>query len=113
MEDTPYSVGLASKEMEFLKWIKALPWYQDYVARHGEEPDLDTKDYDYRKAWESGLAPTINKSDNMYHWPSSTESGEMLKGTNHPTLWKEYFMRAIGKDPDDVQGLPRLKDLFQ
>lgn len=91
----------AARERQFQRGIAATPWYQEFLAQYGEHPDLNTKDYDYRKAWAAGVRPVRDPHDNnRYHWPSSLQSGEMLKSADHPTAWKEYFMRETGVNPD-------------
>ena len=91
-------------ERRFLSGIMATPWYTEFQQNYGEAPNLNrSADYDYRKAWANGVRPEKDPYDqNKYHWPSSTQSGDMLKSENHPTLWKEYYMRATGKNPDAV-----------
>ena len=91
-------------EDEFQQGIRATDWYAAFQQRYGEAPDLDTKDYDYRKAWAAGLRPTPSQHDDGFpHWPSSLSSGEMLKSEDHPTAWKEHFMRQYGIDPDELK----------
>jgi hypothetical protein len=93
----------ASEEQQFQDWIRSTPWHSEYVKEYNEEPDLDTKDYDYRAAWKAGIKPERDPHDkNRYHWPSSLPDGKMLKSEDHPTAWKEYFMRETGKNPDDI-----------
>lgn len=88
-------------EMLFQKWIRGTDWFKEFVNEYGEEPDLDTKDYDYRAAWRAGIVPERDPYDkNRFHWPSSLPSGQMLKSKDHPTAWKEYFMRDTGINPD-------------
>lgn len=96
---------VASKEeAEFQKGIKQTGWYKEYKKEYGEEPDLDITDYDYRKAWKAGVRPERDPYDNnRYHWGSSDpETGEMLKSKDHPTAWKEDYMRKTGENPDAV-----------
>jgi hypothetical protein len=90
------------EEKKFQAGIKATPWFSEFKKRYGEDPDLSSSaDYDYRKAWKAGIRPQPDPNDNnRYHWSSSTDTGELLKGPNHPTLWKENYMRATGKNPD-------------
>lgn len=96
--------GVNIREQRFQSGIKALPWYQEFIRDYGEPPDLSANsDYDYRRAWSLGIRPQRNQYDaGRYHWPSSDSTGAMLKSQNHPTLWKEHFMRAFGVDPDEV-----------
>ena len=90
------------EESNFQSGIRATPWFSEFKKRYGEDPDLSSSaDYDYRKAWKGGARPQRDKHDNdSYHWPSALPSGEMLKKPLHPTLWKEKYMRATGKNPD-------------
>ena len=91
-------------EASFQKWIRNTGWFKEFVSEYGEEPDLDTKDYDYRAAWRAGIQPERDPYDkNRYHWPSSLPSGQMLKSPEHPTAWKEYFMRETGQNPDALK----------
>ena len=92
------------EEAEFQKEIKKTGWYKEYVKEYGEEPNLNTPDYDYRAAWKAGVRPVRDPNDkNRYHWSSSNpETGEMLKSKDHPTAWKEEYMRKTGKNPDEV-----------
>jgi hypothetical protein len=98
--------GLASRDLpndeaEFQKWIRNTGWFREFEKEYGEEPDLDTKDYDYRAAWKAGVQPERDPYDNnRFHWPSSLPNGQMLKSEEHPTAWKEYFMRETGANPD-------------
>lgn len=79
--------------------IRKLPWFRNYVRKHGEEPNLSaTADYDYFTAFKSGALP-----DESDHWPSYTPDGKTrLKREGHPTLWKTNFMDKTGLDPDSV-----------
>ena len=88
-------------EQRFQTWIRATPWFQEFKQKYNEEPDLNTRDYDYRAAWRAGIQPQRDPYDNnSYHWPSSLPSGQMLKAPDHPTAWKEHFMRQSGQNPD-------------
>jgi hypothetical protein len=88
-------------ESAFQNWIRNTDWFKEFKAEFNEEPDLDTKDYDYRAAWKAGISPERDPYDqNRFHWPSSLPTGEMLKSADHPTAWKEYFMRDTGVNPD-------------
>lgn len=88
-------------EARFQSWVRATPWFSEFVSQYGEEPDLNTREYDYRAAWRGGIQPERDPYDNnRYHWPSSLPSGQMLKAPDHPTAWKEQFMRQTGQNPD-------------
>ena len=100
-----------AKEKEFQAWIKKQPWHKEFKKDKGEFPNLDTKAFDYRGAWQDGETPTRSTVDNKLHW------GSKFKATDHPTKWKDTFMTASGGiDPDDVgvktvlQGLDWLKN---
>jgi hypothetical protein len=90
-----------NEEKMFQSWIRSTPWFSEFVNKYQEEPNLDSKDYDYRAAWKAGIQPERDPYDgNSYHWPSSLPDGKMLKAPDHPTAWKEYFMRDTGQNPD-------------
>ena len=90
-------------EQGFQNWIRGTDWFKEFVNEYKEEPDLNTSDYDYRKAFMMGIAPERDPYDqNRYHWASSTSTGEMLKASDHPTAWKEFFMRDYGYNPDEL-----------
>lgn len=71
---------LLDDEGSFQRGIRNTQWFKEYVTEYGEEPDLDTKDYDYRKAWREGARPDVRDEtdNNRLHWPSK------YKGDNHP-----------------------------
>ena len=107
------------EEAEFQAGVRDTGWFREYVQEHGEEPDLrpmseDPKqgpNYDYRRAWNAGIRPTRAKYDRgKYHWPSSTPEGEHLKSKNHPTRWKEDYMREYGADPDAQSNFKRMRE---
>jgi len=83
---TIHSEGRLTEEQAFQSGIRETDWYKEYVQDHGEEPALETKDYDYRKAWEEGARPNVRDSSDFseklgkarLHWPSK------YKGDNHP-----------------------------
>lgn len=90
-------------EAAFQNWIRNTDWFKEFKSQYNEEPDLNTKDYDYRAAWRAGVQPERDPYDNnRYHWPSSLQDGQMLKSAEHPTAWKEYFMRSTGINPDSL-----------
>jgi len=92
-----------AEEQKFQEWIRETEWYKEFVRDYGEEPDLNTKDYDYRKAWKAGIVPQRDPYDNnRFHWDSTTPTGEMLKSEDHPTAWKQYFLEETGKNPDEI-----------
>jgi len=92
---------MQDEEKKFQAWIRSTPWFQEFKDEHKEEPDLNTRDYDYRAAYRAGIKPERDPYDNnRFHWPSSLPDGKMLKAPDHPSAWKEYFMRETGQNPD-------------
>lgn len=93
----------SSEEKKFQEGIRGTEWFKEFKKQYGEEPNLNDSNYDYRAAWKAGIRPERDPYDkDRYHWPSSLPDGTMLKSENHPTAWKEYYMRATGKNPDEV-----------
>jgi hypothetical protein len=101
--------GGEPREDDFQKGIRGTEWFSEFVKQYGEEPDLRPMsddpakgpNYDYRKAWAEGVRPVRDPHDNgRFHWSSAAPSGKMLKSANHPTAWKEHFMREYGVNPD-------------
>jgi hypothetical protein len=91
-------------EENFQKGVRNTAWYNQYVAKYGEEPDLDTTDYNTRAAWQAGVRPnSLHKPTGMYHWSSGIpETGEWLKNPyTHPTAWMQSFMEKYGYDPEE------------
>ena len=84
--------------------IRQTPWFKEFVAQYGEEPDLsENADYDYITAWGAGIRPERDPYDqNRYHWSSRTDEGVMLKKPGHSTLWKTHFMDQTGQNPDAI-----------
>lgn len=102
----------ANDEQRFREDMKRTKWFRqiaDDVAMSGEEISDDdileelvgaNADYDYRRAWANGAAPSDYAYDEeRQHWPSSLPDGTMLKSPQHPTSWMEYYMRETGVDP--------------
>jgi hypothetical protein len=92
-------------EVGFQRDIKNSPWYAEFVRRYQEQPDIrEGGDYNYRKAWAYGAEPQRDPYDqNSLHWPSALPNGDMLKAEDHPTAWKEHFMREYdGLNPDSI-----------
>jgi hypothetical protein len=89
-----------SEEGEFQKGVRGTKWFQQFVDKYGEPPDLNSKDYNYRAAWKAGVRPQDYEHDpEMQHWASTTGKGESLKSTSHPTAWMEDYMQVTGSDP--------------
>ena len=95
------------KEAEFKNWLQGLDWYKNIQSKEQNNPNLfeeitgPSSDYDYRRAFASGVSPKAYEFDTQQHWPSSTPRGEMLKSPNHPTAWMEHFMRENQVDPNE------------
>jgi hypothetical protein len=95
-----------TEEKKFQQDVKSSDWYKEYKQNYGEDPNLNSKDYNYRAAWKSGAKPEKYAPDeNKYHWPSETSKGESLKALNHPTAWMEDYMQLTGKDPHEGKGM--------
>ena len=91
-------------EEAFQKGVRNTEWFKEFVQEHGEEPNLNTPHYNYRKAWAAGVRPDHrSKYDGKLHWGSlNPETGEMLKSEDHPTAWKQHFMELYNVDPDSL-----------
>jgi hypothetical protein len=89
-------------EKTFQSGVRGTKWFQQFVDKYGEPPDLDSKDYNYRAAWKAGVRPQDYEHDaEMQHWASTTGKGESLKATSHPTAWMEDYMQVTGSDPHE------------
>ena len=96
------------EEKKFQEWMntnpRVLQWKQEFVKQFGGQPEINNSDYDYRAAWKAGVVPEPDEyDDNKLHWSSSTQSGKLLKQEDHGTLWKEFFMRQFGDNPDKIR----------
>lgn len=109
-QSTPPATALLSQgsgqfdEGAFQRGIMETDWYKEFPARYnGELPDLNAKEYDYRKAWAAGIRPERDPYDeNFPHWPSQTGDGVHLKSEDHPTMWKQNFMDLYNVNPDSL-----------
>ena len=89
---------LFQRDMQFT--APYVQWRNEFAKRFGEQPNINSPEYDYRAAWASGAAPQPYGFDGgMYHWPSQTSQGRPLKAPDHPTAWMETFMKKYGVDP--------------
>lgn len=78
-------------------------WYRAYAAENRLDPNADDPrhQYDYRGWWRAmqadpSYAPVRDPEDGFMHGPSE------FKDPDHPTMWKEHFMQATGRDPREV-----------
>jgi hypothetical protein len=65
-------------EHAYQRGVRKSPWYREFESEEGGPPKLNDPDYNYRKAWRSGMRPKRDENDKRYHWPSR------FKGENHP-----------------------------
>lgn len=82
-----------AQENHFQSWVKELPWYSEFKANYGGEPNLDDPQYNYRAAWLAGVKPGIDPESLTWHWPDSAPNGHILKSREHPTLYMEFLSR--------------------
>ena len=104
-QEDSLKINPIKEEDEFQEWLNTNPdvlaWKKQYKEQYGEDPDIESSNYDYRGAWKAGVTPKPNEDHNgMYHWGSIGVDGKNLKSENHPTRWKSDFMEAKGMDPD-------------
>ena len=79
-------------EEEFLAGIRATPWFTEFKQQYGEEPDLNSSDYDYRRAWAAGARPDVrDPGDKQFHWPSE------FKGAGHANRYVGGIDTITGK----------------
>ena len=105
-----------SDEKEFRSWFKDTKLFnsikEDIAKDEGLpvsaldnkkvlEMIVNSKDYDYRGAWKAGIEEQVSPYDNKVHWPSA-KGDKFFKAPNHPTTWKEFFMRQYKVDPDEL-----------
>src|SRR5262245_43970671 len=81
------------EEGTFQAGIRATPWFSEYVRKYGQEPDLNTPDYNYRAAWKAGARPDVrDPGDQLLHWPSQ------YKGPNHPNRYVDGVDTLTGEN---------------
>jgi len=107
-----YSASLSPEdEAAFQRDMQFAPgwsdWRRDFIKNFGSEPNTAPGgDYNYRLAWLSGATPEYHEPSNSFHGMSSAtippyDEPVNFKAEDHPTMWKESFMREYGFDPDD------------
>ena len=74
-------------------------WKKEFRADYGEDPDIDTPIYDYRRAWKGGAAewPERIKEDGKFHW------GSAGKHITHPTYYKQFNREAVMQKLTDLE----------
>ena len=91
-------------EKQFQNEVLNSKWANEFKNQYGELPNLNSSDYNYRAAYQRGMQPMPDEFDRgRLHWLSSTPQGESLKSFNHPTAWKEDYMRITGVNPDSQE----------
>jgi hypothetical protein len=96
---TPNDPQWPDPEQDFQRGIRQTPWYSEFKQRHGEEPDLNTPDYDYRRAWAAGVRPVQrDENDGQLHWDSR------FKGEAHPNRFVDGVDTVTGQPIDGPQG---------
>ena len=87
-------MGNLARTDDYEEGIRATPWFSEFKAKYGEEPNLNTPDYDYRAAWAAGARPTVrDPGDQLLHWPSQ------FKGASHPNR----FVNGVDTLTGDLQ----------
>jgi hypothetical protein len=90
MEANP--LAAVASEDAFQTGIRQTPWFKEFKEKHGEEPNLDDPNYDYRAAWRAGSRPEVrDPGDGMLHWSSQ------FKGENHPNRYVDGVDTITGK----------------
>ena len=81
-------------------------WRRGFIAREGVEPSIAPGgDYNYRLAWLSGATPEMDPGSGEVHGFSSADFPPFkdpipLKAEDHPTAWKEGFLKKFNANPD-------------
>lgn len=98
-------------EAAFQRDMQFAPGYRDFrigfAHQFGEQPDLNTPDYNTRGAWALDEKPEVYQGDGRYHWTSGHDPipfqpgsrTAMLKSPDHQTMWMQKFLDALGVDP--------------
>jgi hypothetical protein len=107
----------SKEEKEFQQWLKNTEMFKDFKTDIATENNIPitqvddsrlfemltgSPDYDYRGAWKAGIKEERSPYDNRIHLPSVSPEGALLKSPQHPTMWKEFFMRQHKIDPDSL-----------
>ncbi len=102
LTDAPHPTLSPQEEQQFQTWVKGTQWFKEFKPKYGEDPNLDSPEYDLRAAWKAGVIPELNQADKTYHWADATPDGKMLKSVYHPTAWMGPFMQQFHVNPDDL-----------
>jgi hypothetical protein len=82
-------------EGAFQYGVRQTPWFSEFKERFGEEPDLNTTDYDTRGAWKAGIRPTTrDPTDGLLHWDSR------WKSDTHPNRYVDGIDTKTGLPVD-------------
>ena len=97
-------------------------WRRDFIKNVGGQPNTEPGgDYNYRLAWLSGATPETDPGTGEVHGFSSARIPPFkdpvgLKSDNHPTMWKETFMKKFQANPDVVSregtATPEMKEFI-
>jgi hypothetical protein len=95
-------------ERDFQYGIRQTPWFSEFQQRFGEEPDLNTPDYNYRAAWAAGARPDVrDPGDNLLHWDSR------YKGESHPNRFVNGVDTISGLAAPDERGFQPPPSAFE
>ena len=105
---SPQEEQLFQRDMQFSPTWGA--WRRQFIAREGAAPNTNVGgDYNYRAAWKMGANPGYDPGSKEIHGYSSAQLAPYatpfpFKEKNHPTMWKEDYMRQFRTNPDlDMQ----------
>lgn len=99
----------SNTEAQFRDEMRESPWFTQYQSEFGEEPDLDTPGYDFRRAWRDGVRPTPDPDDNgRYKWPAASSgalaspmasaTGTYYTPRDTDAEWRQKFQEKTGQN---------------
>lgn len=90
MSDLRKQFESSGLESSFRSWYDA---WRNRTAVNGQmldaNPDAPEHQYDYRRAFASGVEPSPPSDDQYWHWPSMDGNSNWLKMEGHPTRHME------------------------
>jgi len=106
----------SAEEGLYQQRVMSQPFFSEFAAEHGEAPDLNDPEYDYRAALNQqsisgdvfGRDPYDPQMTDM-NFQRETMGAPMqgrihgdsrFKAQQHPSMWKEQFMQLSGQNPD-------------